>query len=334
MSRLTTDRILVVGGGGYIGSHCCKALKSYGFVPVVYDNFSTGHRDFVKWGPLIEGDVRDRDRLSKVMREYEIVAVMHFAAMALVNESITEPARYWDVNVRGTLALLEAMHEVKIDRLVFSSTCAVYGETTTVPIHEDVLKNPVNPYGSSKLAAEQMMDDFGVAYGLRSVRLRYFNACGADPDLEIGEHHEFETHLIPLVLNAAHKPSSSISIFGTDFPTPDGTAIRDYVHVIDIAYAHIEALKYLLDNAPTTVLNIGTGAGNSVAAVISTAERIVGTAIRQLKVDRRPGDPAILIADPRKAFQVLKWQAKHSDLETIIRDAWAWHQRRFGFKTD
>jgi UDP-glucose 4-epimerase len=228
------------------------------------------------------------------------------------------------------LALLESMRRAKIDKLVFSSTCAVYGEPERVPIDEEVQKRPVNPYGASKLAAERMMDDFGDAYALRSVRLRYFNACGADPALEIGEDREIETHLIPLILDAALERRPYVSIFGADYPTPDGTAIRDYIHVVDLADAHIRALQYLNDGGATIALNLGTGRGASVAAVIYAAERAVGHAIPKKMAARRPGDPAHLVADPRKAARVLGWQTHRSELEAILPDAWAWHRARFG----
>ncbi len=323
-------KILVLGGAGYVGSHCCKALSRAGFVPVVLDNLSTGHRDFVRWGPLIEGDIRDRARLDSVFREYRPVAVMHFAALALVGESVIEPSKYWDVNVGGTLTLLDAMREANVNKLVFSSTCAVYGEPALGAIHEDMPKLPVNPYGASKLAAERMMDDFDTGYGLCSVRLRYFNASGADPVLEIGEDRAIETHLIPLTLDAALERRPSISILGDDYPTPDGTAIRDYIHVVDLAEAHAKALAYLLAGGKTVALNLGTGKGVSVAEVIAAAERSVGRAIPKVIAARRPGDPANLVADPGKAWQVLQWQPHRSDLDTILTDAWAWHRHRFG----
>jgi UDP-glucose-4-epimerase GalE len=322
--------VLVVGGAGYIGSHCAKALRAAGFAPVVYDNLSTGHRDFVKWGPLVEGDILDAARLQETLARIQPIAVMHFAALALVGESVAEPSKYWRVNVGGTLSLLDAMRAAQIDKLVFSSTCAVYGEPAVAPIHEGIPKDPVNPYGASKLAAERIMEDFGAAYGLRSVRLRYFNACGADPALEIGEDREIETHLIPLILDAALERRPFIGIFGSDYPTPDGTAIRDYIHVVDLADAHIKALQYLIDGGETLAVNLGTGQGASVAEVIAAAERTVGHAIPQVRKDRRRGDPAKLVADPTKAADILNWRARRSDIETIMNNAWAWHRKRFG----
>ena len=326
----SNQNVLVVGGAGYIGSHCCKVLRATGFAPVVYDNLSTGHREFVQWGPLVEGDILDMPRLEATLDEFRPVAVMHFAALALVGESVAEPSKYWRVNVGGTLSLLDAMRKTQIDKLVFSSTCAVYGEPSIVPIHEDILKNPVNPYGATKLAAERMMDDFGLANGLRSIRLRYFNACGADPALEVGEDREVETHLIPLILDTALERRPPIGIFGSDYPTPDGTAIRDYIHVVDLADAHIRALQYLIDGGDTLAVNLGTGRGASVAEVIAAAERVVGYPIPHVKKERRPGDPANLVADPRKAARILNWHASRSDLETIMADAWSWHRARFG----
>lgn len=330
MTGNNDQNILVVGGAGYIGSHCCKALHAAGFSPIVFDNLSTGHREFVKWGPIVEADVRDHARFVSALHDHHAVAVMHFAALALVGESVADPSKYWDVNVGGTLALLDAMRETQVDKLVFSSTCAVYGEPTIVPIHEEVPKLPVNPYGASKLAAERMMDDFSAAYGLRSVQLRYFNACGADPALEIGEDREIETHLIPLILDVALERRPSIKIFGSDYPTRDGTAVRDYIHVVDLADAHVRALQYLLHGGETIALNLGTGQGASVAEVISAAERAVGHAIPKVIGARRPGDPAKLVADPRKAARMLEWRADRSGLATILDDAWAWHRARFG----
>ena len=321
-------KILVTGGAGYIGSHCCKLLAANGYRPVVYDNRSTGHRDFVKWGPLIEGDIRNREYLQKVVALERPAAVMHFAALALVGESVDAPDRYWDVNVGGTLALLEAMRAGGCDKLVFSTTCAVYGETTTIPIDEETAKAPVSPYGASKLTAEWMMESYDRAYGLRSVRLRYFNACGADPDGEIGEDHSPETHLIPLILDVALGRRENISIFGADYPTLDGTAIRDYVHVIDIAAAHLEALDYLLSGGETVAVNLGTGEGASVAAVIAAVERVTGRKVATRSASRRNGDPAQLVANPAFVAKLLGWRAM-STLEEAVQDAWRWHQARF-----
>lgn len=260
-----TTPILVTGGAGYIGSHCCQRLAAAGFLPVVYDDLSTGHRDFVRWGPLIKADVRDRAALAAAFTEHRPALVLHFAALALVGESVAHPERYWDINVGGTLALLEAMRGAGCERLVFSSSCAVYGEPEGVPITEAAPTAPVNPYGASKLAAEWIMDGFGRAHGLRSVRLRYFNAAGADPAGGIGEDHDPETHLVPLALDAAMGRRPALAVFGNDYPTPDGTAIRDYVHVVDIAEAHLAAARRLLGGGASLAVNLGTGQGASAA---------------------------------------------------------------------
>ena len=324
-----TQTVLVTGGAGYIGSHCCKLLASAGYRPVVYDDLSTGHRDFVKWGPLVEGDIRDRGKLADVLAAHRPALVMHFAALALVGDSVVQPERYWDVNVGGVFALLEAMRATGCDKLVFSSSCAVYGEPEAMPIDEQTTKVPVNPYGASKLTAEWMMESFDRAHGLKSVRLRYFNACGADPEGEIGEDHSPETHLIPLILDVALGRSESISIFGTDYPTPDGTAVRDYIHVLDLAAAHLAAAEHLLAGGKTTAVNLGTGAGASVAEVIGAVERVTGCKIAKVSGPRRAGDPPRLVANPVLAESLLGWRVQRSALETAIADAWAWHQARF-----
>jgi UDP-arabinose 4-epimerase len=324
-----TKTVLVTGGAGYIGSHCCKVLASAGYHPVVYDDLSTGHRDLVKWGPLVEGDIRDRSKLADCLATHRPALVMHFAALALVGESVTQPERYWDVNVGGVFALLETMRATGCDKLVFSSSCAVYGEPDAMPIDEQATKSPVNPYGASKLTAEWMMESFDRAHGLKSVRLRYFNACGADPDGEIGEDHSPETHLIPLVLEVAHGQRESISIFGTDYPTPDGTAVRDYIHVLDLAAAHLAAAEHLLGGGKTAAVNLGTGEGVSVADVIGTVERVTGRKVAAVSGPRRAGDPPRLVANPALAESLLGWKARRSGLETAIADAWAWHQSRF-----
>lgn len=325
-----TGTVLVTGGAGYIGSHCCKLLAEAGYTPLVYDDLSTGHPEFVRWGPLIEGDIRDRERLDAVFSEHRPVLVMHFAALALVGESVSQPERYWSVNVGGTLTLLETMRVAGCDALVFSSSCAVYGEPEAVPITEDVPKAPVSPYGASKLAAEWMMENFDQAHGLRSVRLRYFNACGADPGAEIGEDHDPETHLVPLVLDAAMGRRPDIAVFGRDYPTPDGTPVRDYVHVVDIAEAHLAAARRLLSGDASLAVNLGTGTGASVAEIIAVVERVTGRRVPTRAAERRPGDPPRLVADPGRAARALDWQAERSGLEQAIGDAWAWHWRRFG----
>ena len=322
-------RILVTGGAGYIGSHCCKALAEAGHEPVVFDSLVMGHREAVRFGPVLQGDMRDVTALGAAMRETRPDAVLHFAALALVGESVAHPERYYSVNVVGTLNLLEAMRTAGVDRLVFSSTCAVYGEPERVPMTEDLPRRPINPYGASKLACEMMMEDFDSAHKIRSVRLRYFNAAGADPRAEIGEWHDPETHLIPLVLDAALGRRPAISIFGTDYPTPDGTALRDYIHVMDLADAHLAALRHLMDGGGSAALNLGTGSGASVREVIRTVESVTGRKVPVVEAPRRAGDPPALVADPRRAEALLKWRAK-KDLSAMVEDAWRWHLRLHG----
>jgi UDP-arabinose 4-epimerase len=323
-------RILITGGAGYVGSHCAKAVATKGHEGVVFDSLLFGHREFVRWGELIEGDIRDAAALAAIFSDYRIDAVMHFAALAYVGESVTAPGRYYDVNVNGTRVLLDAMGRAGVDKIVFSSSCATYGEPESVPIREGARQKPINPYGFTKLACERMMDDFGAADGLRSVRLRYFNAAGAEPTAEIGEDHDPETHLIPLVLDAAAGRRPEVTVFGTDYPTSDGTAIRDYIHVCDLARAHLLALEHLLDRGETVSVNLGNGVGASVREVVDTVRRVTGRDIPVRDAPRRPGDPAVLVADARKAREVFGWVAQRSDLATIIADAWRWHNVRFG----
>lgn len=322
-------RILITGGAGYVGSHCAKALAAAGHEGVVFDSLLFGHRAFVRWGPLIEGDIRNASALDAVFSAYRFDAVMHFAALAYVGESVVAPGRYYDVNVGGTRTLLDAMVRAAVRPIVFSSSCAVYGAPDAMPIGEGTVPNPINPYGFSKLVCERIMDDFGRAHGLKSARLRYFNAAGADPTAEIGEDHNPETHLIPLVLDAASGRRPDITVFGTDYPTPDGTAVRDYVHVCDLARAHVLALEYLLHDGDTIAINLGSGLGASVREVIDTARRITGREIADRNASRRAGDPPVLVADAKKASEVLGWMPQHSDLAAIITDAWRWHSKRF-----
>src|SRR5512139_141656 len=319
-------RILITGGAGYVGSHCAKALAAAGHEGVVFDNLLFGHREFVRWGPLIEGDIRNASALDAVFSAYRFDAVMHFAALAYVGESVVAPSRYYEVNVGGTRTLLDAMLRAAVRPIVFSSSCAIYGAPDAMPIGEGTVPNPINPYGFSKLVCERMMDDFGRAHGVKSARLRYFNAAGADPTAEIGEDHDPETHLIPLVLDAASGRRPDITIFGTDYPTPDGTAVRDYVHVCDLARAHVLALEYLLHDGDTIAINLGTGFGASVRQVIDTARRITGREIAVRDASRRAGDPPVLVADPKKAAHVLGWAPQRSDLAAIVADAWRWHR--------
>src|SRR5215471_17697028 len=325
-----SETVLVTGGAGYIGSHACKVLSRAGYRPVVFDNLSRGHRAAVRWGPLIEGDLAGRDKLTAALRHYGVAYVMHFAAFAYVGESVTDPALYYANNLGGTLSLLEAMREAGVDKIVFSSTCATYGIPAEVPIRENSPQLPVNPYGETKLAIERALHWYGKAYGLRSVSLRYFNAAGADPEGEIGELHAPETHLVPLVLQTALGERSHIEVYGTDYPTSDGTAIRDYIHVQDLAEGHLRALEYLLTGGETAAVNLGTGTGHSVREVVRVAEAISGRGISCRDAPRRAGDPPVLVADPSLAAELLGWRAVVSDLETIVRTALESHARQAG----
>ena len=322
MSHTPLPCILVTGGAGYIGSHACKALAQAGYTPVAYDNLVYGHEESVRWGPLEVGDIADRARLDAVIAHYNPQAVMHFAAYAYVGESVQDPAKYYRNNVAGTLTLLEALVQHGVQRIVFSSTCATYGVPERTPIDEAHPQRPINPYGASKLMIERMLQDFDVAYGLRSVALRYFNAAGADPEGEIGEEHDPETHLIPLALQAALGAGPALQVYGTDYPTPDGSCIRDYIHVADLAQAHVLALDYLASGGDSTAINLGTGRGHSVLEVIETARHITGRDIPVILTDRRPGDPPILTAAADKASTLLGWQPTYTDLAEILRHAW------------
>lgn len=320
-------KVLVTGGAGYIGSHACKALAAAGYEPIVYDNLSRGHRWAVKWGPLEEGDIADTLRVTSVIERYQPIAMMHFAAYTYVGESVTNPLLYYQNNVASSTALIEAVVKTNAMPIVFSSTAAVYGSPQTTPIHEEHPASPVNPYGFSKHVIERMLADADRAYGLRSASLRYFNAAGADPEGEIGEDHDPETHLIPLVLAAA-RDDAHVSIFGDDYDTADGTCIRDYVHVLDIASAHLAALTYLLEGNPTGAFNLANSRGYSVKEVIASAERITGKSISAKVAARRAGDPAVLIGLTDRARTLLKWQPQRSDISTQIEDAWRWMTRR------
>jgi UDP-arabinose 4-epimerase len=321
-------KILVTGGAGYIGSHTCKALATAGYLPVVLDDLSTGHRWAGKWGPLVVADIADRTRVADVVEEFDIRAVIHFAAHAYVGESMRLPQKYFDNNVTKTLALLDTLLKVGISELVFSSSCATYGVPRRLPITEDHPQEPINPYGASKLFAEKILYWYERAYGVRHMILRYFNAAGADPDGEIGEDHAPETHLIPLVIAAAQGVNPTIEIFGTDYDTADGTAVRDYVHVCDLARAHVNALDHLLAGRQSACVNLGTGRGHSIRDVISAVETVSGRVIPVVEGPRRTGDPPILIADPRLGQTVLRWTPDKSDLRTIVRTAWEWHRRQ------
>jgi UDP-arabinose 4-epimerase len=326
---LTGRTILVTGGAGYVGSHACKALAAAGYLPVCYDNLVGGHARAVRWGPLEKGDLLDRDRLLAVLRRYHPSAVMHFAAYCYVGESVTDPLKYYGNNVAGTLSLLEAMRDAKIDRLVASSSCAVYGvPISRGPIDEEQPRQPVNPYGRSKHMMEEVVRDASVAYGIRATILRYFNAAGADPGGEIGEDHHPETHLIPLILQASSASGRPVTVFGTDYPTADGTCIRDYVHVNDLAKAHVLGLKHVEERAGVAAFNLGTGRGHSVREVIDAARLVTRRDLRIVEGPRRPGDPPELVADAARARRILGWRPEWTGLASIVETAWRWHCRR------
>jgi UDP-glucose-4-epimerase GalE len=320
-------KVLVTGGAGYIGSHTAKALAAAGHEPVVFDNLTFGHRWAVRWGPLVEGDLCDKALVTRILQQYEIDAVVHFAASASVGESVQNPRKYFRNNVVNTLNLLDAMMDAGVKTIVFSSTCASYGDPVDLPITEAHPQNPVNPYGESKLFVEQMLKWHGLSYGLKWIALRYFNAAGADPDGEIGENHVPETHLIPLAIEAAMGKRPYLEIYGTEYPTSDGSAVRDYVHVADLADAHVRALAYLADGGDSLALNLGTGNGYSVREVISTVERVSGSSVPVRLAVPRPGDPAVLVADASEAQRVLGWEPAYEGIEGIIQTAWHWHVR-------
>lgn len=326
MTPQDSRNILVTGGAGYIGSHACKALSRAGYQPIACDNLVYGHPWAVKWGPLEQGEIADRAWLDGLIERYRPLAVMHFAAYAYVGESVRDPGKYYRNNVAGSLTLLEAARDHAVGHFIFSSTCATYGIPERVPIAEDCPQAPINPYGASKWMIERMLADFDQAHGLRSVALRYFNAAGADPDGEIGEDHDPETHLIPLAILAALGRGPELSIFGTDYPTADGTAIRDYIHVTDLADAHVRALDYLLTGEPSLALNLGTGKGYSVREVINAVARVGGREVPTRESARRVGDPPVLVAAPQRAMALLDWRPVHSDLDQIVRTAWDWHR--------
>jgi UDP-glucose-4-epimerase GalE len=316
--------ILVAGGAGYIGAHACEALARAGYVPVTYDNLSRGFRRLVRFGPLEDGDIRDRARLAEVIGRHKPTAVMHFAAMTYVGESVADPALYYDNNVAGTLALLDEARAAGVARVIFSSSAAVYGAPDAQPIAETAAKAPINPYGRTKLIIEEALADYGAAYDLRSVSLRYFNACGAHPSAEIGEMHDPETHLIPRALMAMLGRIERLDLNGTDYPTPDGTAIRDYIHVCDLADAHLAALRYLEVGGQTTALNLGLGRGYSNREIIDAVERVVGRPAPVRPGPRRAGDPPVLTADPSLARRTLGFEARWTDIDAIIETAWRW----------
>ncbi len=320
-------KILVTGGAGYIGSHTCKALAAAGIEPVALDDLSTGWRDLVRWGPLVEGTLADRDFIASTLRKHHVAGVIHFAAKAYVGESVTNPREYFQANVVNTLNLLAAMLDAGVRHIVFSSTCSVYGTSAGVPIREEEPPKPVNPYGESKLFVERVLGWHERAYGLSWMALRYFNAAGASPDGDIGEKHEPETHLIPLAIAAALGAERQLGIFGTDYPTPDGSAVRDYIHVDDLAAAHLLALERLQGGGQSGPLNLGTGKGHSVREVVQSVEKVSGRTVPVVEMARRPGDPAELVADPSRARELLGWEARYQDLDGIVESAWRWQSR-------
>ena len=319
--------ILIVGGAGYIGSHLNKEINKKGIETVIFDNLSYGHRDFLKWGTFQKGDLGNIEDIRAVFKKYPIEAVMHFAAFTYVGESVEDPQKYYQNNVKNTLNLLQVMLEENVKYFVFSSTCATYGNPVEIPITENHPQNPINPYGKGKLMVETVLKDYSDAYGLKYASLRYFNAAGADPDGEVGELHDPETHLIPLILDVAAGRREDIKIFGTDYDTPDGTCIRDYIHVTDLAEAHILALEYLQNGGESDFFNLGNGNGFSVKEVIETAEEITGKDIKAVEAPRRAGDPPILVGSSQKAKEMLNWNPKYDELSKIIETAWNWHKK-------
>ncbi|MBP9183145.1 MAG: UDP-glucose 4-epimerase GalE [Fuscovulum sp.] len=321
------DRVLVTGGAGYIGAHACKALARAGFVPVAFDNLSTGWAEAVKFGPLVQGDLMDRAAIDAALAEYRPVAVMHFAALSLVGVSMQDPGLYWRVNVGGALNLIEACAAAGVKNFVFSSTCATYGDQDGVVLDEDTPQRPINAYGGSKRAIEDMLKDFGASHGLRRVIFRYFNVAGADPEAEIGEQHRPETHLIPLMLDAVAGRRPALTVFGSDYPTRDGTCVRDYVHVTDLAAAHVLGLRWLLEGREDRVFCLGSGTGFTVREVIEASRLVTNREVPVIEGTRRAGDAAALVSGSRRAVEELGWEPRHSTLRQMIGDAWAWAQK-------
>ena len=321
------QNVLVSGGAGYIGSHACKALARAGFQPVVFDNLSTGWAEAVKFGPLVRGDLMDRASIDAALAEYKPVAVMHFAALSLVGESMTDPAKYWRTNVNGSLNLIEATVAAGIKNFVFSSTCATYGDQDGVVLNEQTPQYPINAYGGSKQAIEGILRDFGSAFGLNHVIFRYFNVAGADPEGELGEQHRPETHLIPLMLEAVQGTRPALTVYGDDYPTRDGTCVRDYVHVMDLVEAHVLGLRWLLDGRGTRAFNLGTGNGFTVREVIDASRSVTNREVPIIQGARRPGDAAALVSGSERAISELGWQPSRSSLPQMIGDAWQWFQQ-------
>jgi UDP-glucose 4-epimerase/UDP-arabinose 4-epimerase len=320
--------VLVAGGAGFIGAQTCKALHRAGYLPVTLDNLSKGYAPQVKWGPLHQGDLRDAELVGELVRRYDIKGALHFAAFIEVGESVRDPGKYWDNNVSAAVAFARAVIEAGVEAFLFSSTAAVYGTPQFSPIPETHPTQPINPYGWTKLVFERALADFGAAHPFRWTALRYFNAAGADLDGEIGESHEPESHLIPLAAQAALGKGKALTVFGNDFDTPDGTPIRDYIHVVDLAEAHVEALGRLIEGGENLIMNVGTGAGHSVLEVIKAAERVSGQPVPHSIGPRRAGDPAALVADASEIRRRFSWRPRHSDLETILRTAWRWQNER------
>ncbi|MHC4459265.1 MAG: UDP-glucose 4-epimerase GalE [Planctomycetota bacterium] len=319
-------KVMVTGGAGYIGSHCCKELHKKGYHPVSVDNLVYGHRENAKWGDFFEGDIADRKLMTEIFSSHDIQAVIHFAAYAYVGESMNAPMKYYKNNVQKTILLLHETLKNNIRHFIFSSSCAVYGMPDTIPIAEEHSRFPISPYGRSKFMVEEILTDCSKAYPFEFMSLRYFNAAGADPEGDIGEEHDPETHLIPLILDVAADRSHGIQVFGSDYDTEDGSCIRDYIHVTDLAGAHVLALEKLMDGGSSDYINLGTGKGFSVLEAIALAKKITGKNIPYTVTDRRPGDPAILIASNQKALLELGWQPIYTNLEDIIHTAWNWHQ--------
>ena len=318
--------ILVCGGAGYIGSHINKQLHEEGYETIVFDNLIYGHKEAVKWGKLVVGDLKNMDEIEAVFKNNQIDAVFHFAAYAYVGESVDHPEKYYYNNVANTLNLLHVMMKYGCNKIIFSSTCATYGEPEKVPITEDMPQNPINPYGATKLMVERIFQDYHKAYGLQYVVLRYFNAAGADPDGEIGENHNPETHIIPLVLDAASGKRPDIKVFGTDYDTPDGSCIRDYIHVYDLATAHLLALHHLEAGKESQFFNLGNEKGSSVLEVVDSVKRVTRRNLKVTLTDRRPGDPAKLVGSSQKAQEVLGWKPIYGDIDAIVGHAWKWHE--------
>ncbi|MBZ9724616.1 UDP-glucose 4-epimerase GalE [Mesorhizobium sp. CO1-1-11] len=318
---MSQPAVLVTGGAGFIGSHTCKLLAAAGYLPVAFDNMSRGNRKSVAWGPLVVGDIRDRDALQAAIEAYRPASIIHFAALAYVGESVAQPAEYYSTNVTGTIAVLDAARAHSIENIIFSSSCATYGVPEALPIRETSSQNPISPYGRTKLIGEQIISDYASAYGMKFAILRYFNACGADPDGELGEWHSPETHLVPRVLMAASGIIDEIEVFGTDYETSDGTCVRDYIHVSDLARAHLKALQHLEGGGQSLAVNLGTGRGVSIKEIVQAVSRMTSRPVPAVFRARRPGDPAELYADPSKARAHLGFVPQLSDIDTIVRTA-------------